>query len=211
MRIDLERDTLVSLMKKLEDLDVESSSLNRDIITELDKAELNDSQRQVKKSIYKILKNTLKAIKSGDITINGNKVENKELPKLESLIDYEDLINIYNPVKIKSAKELSSFFIDIDALDVDRVNDTLGTRYCFINKGSDYFYFNPKTNLLTIYYPLMMIGEEVKDIYTLGKDFDAVSYKADKGIYLFKKNDDKTYYGVASIREAPSLEFYKRG
>ena len=194
MKIDIERDNLITLMKKLEDMDYESSILNRDTSKELEKSKISASKSE--SGVYRILMNTLKALKSGELTLNGCSVIPHETSfESDSKIFDTDSYSVVKPV---SSKDLSSFFLDTVDLDVGRVNETLGARYLFgRSEGSEFFDFNNNSGCL-------IIDDDETRKYIFKEDFNAVSYKSDEGVYLLRQNKDGTFSGVDMIREARS-------
>ena len=195
MKIDLERDNLITLMKKLEDMEYESSVLNRSMYRELEKSK--DSCLKSEAGVYKILLNTVRAIRSGEIKLNDCTINLHE-PKIITDTKVFDTDN-YSVVKPFCTKELCSFFLDNVDLDVGRVNETLGARYLFgRNKDSEFFDFNKDSGVL-------IIDENDSRRYTFKESFNAVSYKSGEGVYLLKQNKDGTYSGVDMIREITDI------
>lgn len=194
MKIDLERDNLITLMKKLEDMEYESSILNRNMYRELEKSK--DSCLKSEAGVYKILLNTVRAIRFGEIKLNDCTIKPYE-PTVGAENKIFDVDN-YSVVKPSCTRELCSFFLDRVDLDVGRVNETLGARYFFGgNKSSEFFDFNKDSGLLII------DGNDSRK-YTFREGFNAVSYKSGEGVYLLKQNKDGTYSGVDMIREVLS-------
>lgn len=194
---DEERDTLVSLMNKLQDLSSEAFVLNKSPEMYLDEV-FHKSSSKKDESLYKVLRNTLKSLSKREIKVNGEVVPQEE--KVPSRGDFEPLYDpseeLFTPSGVDS---LCGFFLDIDSISLGGVSETLGAKYFFEGKGKEgFFHFNKSKGVLTV-------NGDSERKYVFKKDFDSVMYKEGLGIFLAREIDKGVKVGVDFIKEG-SLE-----
>lgn len=172
MKKDFGNMTLLDMISYLEDLDYEASVLNKNTEDLLNRERLAN---RLTKDNYNLLSNTLKAIKRGEIKLNGEIItpfEKLEDTSMNLIFD----VDISEAKEIKSTKDLDKFFESLTDWDAGVFNSK-GVTYTPLSEKGDICILKLTENKITI----------SKTDYELGIDFNYLLNVYNKGIYLFKK------------------------
>jgi len=181
---DFSKMTLVELFNYLEDLDYEASITNESTSRLLEKAKVNS---KMSKDLFSVLNNTLLAMKSGSITVNGEKVSPYEKQeKVSNFIDFA--VPVDQAEHITSSKNMGEWLNNFEDWEITHFNFN-GTEFESTSKEGDSFSFNVESGILKV-------GDYT---YKVREDFTDVLHISEQGIYLFKKVNNKLE-GVSMIR-----------